>query len=88
METGKGKGTYIPVPAVSVTNGADSVVVSVEKTPGRGTSSQESSFDNAAGNTIAKDLQFKPMSSSQTRNSQITSTAQTHSNNSNVDTPT
>ncbi|XP_058857843.1 tumor necrosis factor receptor superfamily member 14-like [Acipenser ruthenus] len=84
METEKGKRTYTPV---SMTNGTDSVTVSVENTPGHGTSSQESSSDNTVGSIIAEDLQGKLMSSSRTRNSQITSTAQTHSNNINGDTP-
>ncbi|KAK1159563.1 tumor necrosis factor receptor superfamily member 5-like isoform X1 [Acipenser oxyrinchus oxyrinchus] len=80
METEKGKKAYRPIPAVSMTNGTDSVAVSTENTSGHGTSSEESSSDNAVGSTIAKDLQVKSMSSSQTMNSQITSTAQTHSN--------
>ncbi|XP_058857854.1 tumor necrosis factor receptor superfamily member 5-like isoform X2 [Acipenser ruthenus] len=51
MKTGKGKGTYT---SVNMTNGTDSGAVSTENTPGRGTSSQESSSDNAVGSTIAR----------------------------------
>ncbi|XP_041128804.1 tumor necrosis factor receptor superfamily member 5-like isoform X2 [Polyodon spathula] len=86
MEKEKGKEGYTPVPGVTMTSGTDTVAVSVENSPGHGTSSQESSFDNTAGSTIAKDLQVNPMSSSQTWSSHRTSTAQINSNNSNVDT--